>query len=67
MVFPSSVDLMLDILLPSTDLGVAVQFLVVIGLFGIGLWRAWSHAEARLFVIGTGLVILGLMGSRALH
>jgi hypothetical protein len=66
-VFPIIVDVIVDLLLPATDAGVVVQF-VVVGLVLVAvLWRSWSNPEARLLVIGSGLVILGLMGFRALH
>ena len=64
---PLSVDLVLDLLLPTTDAGVAVQLCLAIVVLAIALWRFWSNPEARLVVIGSGLVILGLMGFRALH
>lgn len=65
--FPIIVDVIVDLLLPATDAGVVAQF-VVVGLVLVSvLWRFWSNPEARLLVIGSGLVILGLMGFRALH
>lgn len=65
--FPIIVDVILDLLLPTTDAGVILQFVVVGLLLVAVLWRSWSNPEARLLVIGSGLVILGLMGFRALH
>ena len=65
--FPSDVDFILDILLPSTDKGVVFQFSVVVLLFGLTLWRFWRNPEARFLTVGMGLVSLGFMGLRALH
>jgi len=65
--FPFDVDFILDILLPSTDKGVAVQFAIIIVLFGLALWKFWRNPDARLLTVGIGLVGLGLMGFRALH
>jgi len=67
MMFLSAVDLILDILIPSTDMSVAIQFVVVSGFIGLALWRFWRKPEIRLIAIGSGLVLLGLMGFRALH
>ncbi len=67
MMFLSAVDLILDILIPSTDMGVAIQFVVVSGFIGLTLWKFWRKPEIRLITIGSGLVLLGLMGFRALH
>jgi hypothetical protein len=67
MMFLSAVDLILDILIPSTDKGVGIQFVVVSGFIGLALWRFWRKPEIRLLTIGSGLVLLGLMGFRALH
>jgi hypothetical protein len=65
--FLSAVDLILDILIPSTDMGVGIQFVVVSGFIGLALWRLWRKPEIRLLTIGSGLVLFGLMGFRALH
>ncbi|MEE8376500.1 MAG: hypothetical protein V3S26_09295 [Acidimicrobiia bacterium] len=59
--------MILDLLLPTTDAGVAAQLAVVFGVLAIALWRFWSNPEIRLLVIGSGIVVLGLMGLRALH
>ena len=67
MVFLPAVDLILDILIPSTDMGVAIQLVVVSGFIGLTLWKVWRKPEIRLITIGSGLVLLGLMGFRALH
>ncbi len=56
-----------DLLLPATDAGVVAQFVIVVIILAIALWRFWASLDLRLVVIGTGLVVLGLMGFRALH
>lgn len=56
-----------DLLLPRTDLGVGIQVVVVLVGGSIVFWRLRSVREARLVVLGSGLVVLGLMGLRALH
>jgi hypothetical protein len=66
-VFPNTVDVILDLLLPATDAGVAAQLVVVFVVVAIALWRFWSNPEIRLLVVGSGIVVLGLMGLRALH
>lgn len=58
---------LLDLLLPATDAGVAAQFVIVVIILAVALWRFWANPDLRLVVIGTGLVVLGLMGFRALH
>lgn len=60
-------DLILDLLLPKTDTAVLLQLVVVLAALGIALWRFWSNPDLRLLVIGTGLLVLGLMGLRTLH
>lgn len=60
-------DLILDLLLPKTDTAVLIQLVVVLLALGIALWRVWSNPDLRLLVIGTGLLVLGLMGLRSLH
>ena len=61
------VDWLLDLILPSTDGGVLVQLVAVLLVFGLLLWRFRRDPEIRLVLIGSGLVILGLFGFRALH
>jgi len=66
-VFPWSMEVIVDILLPSTDGGVAIQLVTFTGLLVLALWRFWRNPEARLLMFGVGLVVVGLMGFRALH
>lgn len=60
-------EVILDLLLPATDAGVAAQLVVVFVVVAIALWRFWSNLEIRLLVVGSGIVLVGLMGLRALH
>lgn len=58
---------MLDLLLPSTDGGVIAQLVVVVALWLGGLWALRNRPDARLLLAGGGLVVLALIGVRALH
>ena len=58
---------MIEILLPRTDAGVTVQFVIATVVFALVLWRAWRSKDARIFVIGLWLVTYAGMGLRALH
>jgi hypothetical protein len=60
-------DFIVDLLLPSTDAGVAAQLVLVIVSLGFALWRFWRDPDIRLVVIGSGLLVLGFIGFRALH
>ncbi len=64
---PDVMDLLLDMILPRTDLGVLIQVSVLGVLFFVFLWRLWPRSEMRLVVIGVGLFTFGLIGLRALH
>ena len=65
--FSCPVGLILDILLPATDTGVALQLVVVLVVVGLLVWRFRANLDVRLLIIGTAIVTLGLMGIRALH
>jgi hypothetical protein len=56
-----------DLILPTTNAGVAMQLGVVLaaGVVGGIVWR--RNRDARLFVFGATLFGLGLIGLRALH
>jgi hypothetical protein len=55
------------VLQPATDVGVAVQVVVLLIVVG-GLLRGFrARPEWRLVALGTGLIVLGLMGVRAAH
>ena len=55
------------VLQPATDVGVAMQVVVLLLVVGGLLWRLRAHPEWRLVALGTGLIMLGLMGVRAAH
>lgn len=57
----------MDLLLPRTDAGVLVQFVVVTTLFAALVWRLWRNTDARIFVIGLWVLAYGAMGIRAIH
>ncbi len=56
-----------ELLMPRTDLGVGVQFGVVLVAWAAGLYLTRGRPEFRLVVIGAGLLTLALMGLRAAH
>ena len=58
---------MLDFILPTTDRGVLVQFLLVVLVGGITLWITRRQRDRRLLVIGVTLFVLAVMGVRAVH
>lgn len=60
-------DLIRDVLLPTTDLMVGVQVVILLALVSFGVWRAWHIPELRLLVLATGIFVLGLMMLRASH
>jgi hypothetical protein len=57
----------LDFLLPATDAGVAVQAAVWATVSVGGLIATRRNKDLRLLVIGLSVLILGLMGVRAIH
>lgn len=58
---------MTQLLLPQTDGGVAVQAVVLLVLLGVGWWATRQRPDARLLLVGVGLVLVGLIGLRAAH
>lgn len=56
-----------DLLLPRTDAGVAIQGAIVIVAGGLGLYLTRDRPDGRLLVVGVLLVSLAFMGVRALH
>lgn len=58
---------MTDLLLPTTDTGVAVQLGLVVAAAAVTLRLAWHRPELRLLVVGVTLTLLGLLGLRAAH
>lgn len=60
-------DLLTDQLMPKTDAVVVMQVVAVLVLLAVGVWRTWRMPDLRLFVIGLGVFVLGLMALRAAH
>ncbi|MDK1102738.1 MAG: hypothetical protein V3S38_02210 [Acidimicrobiia bacterium] len=58
---------MLDILLPSTDAVVALQFAGLATAVAVGIWLARRNRDLLRLVIGLGLLTSGLMAIRAIH
>jgi hypothetical protein len=58
---------MRDFLLPATDGGVVAQLVSVVVLWVITLWALRNRPDHRLLAAGAGLVLLALIGVRALH
>lgn len=58
---------MTEWLFPRTDAGVGVQVVALVVLVGVGLWATRRRPDARLLVVGSGLVLLALAGLRAAH
>lgn len=58
---------MTGVLLPTTGVGVAAQFAVVVAGTAMALRLTRSHHPLRLLVIGLSLTLLGLLGLRAAH
>lgn len=58
---------LIDLLLPRTDAGVAVQLALVAVGGAAALAATWRRVELRIFVVGLLVFLLGLAGVRALH
>lgn len=58
---------LVELLLPRTDAGVAVQLAVVLAVSALLLWRVWRHPDLRFFVFSCSVFVLGLFMLRALH
>jgi len=58
---------LIEILLPSTDAGVALQFGLLFAATAAGLWFARHNKDFRRLVFGLGLMLAGLMAVRAIH
>lgn len=56
-----------DLIWPTTDAGVVAQLVVLVVLVGVAVWRTWRLPDLRLFVVGLGVFVLGLMALRASH
>lgn len=57
----------MDILVPGTDAGALTQIVVVVIAVAATLLIVRRRAEARLLVLGVGLLVLGWMALRSLH
>lgn len=57
----------LDLLLPATDGAVAVQVAVVVAVGAATVTLTRRSPHWRVFATGATLLLLGLMGLRALH
>ena len=58
---------MIDLLLPATDAGVAVQFGVVIGVGLVESLVTRKFQDLRLLVVGLTILLVALMAVRAVH
>jgi hypothetical protein len=56
-----------DLVLPRTDAGVAVQAGVVLVVLAVTLRRTWTNPDLRIFTMGVGVFVFGLMMLRASH
>jgi hypothetical protein len=57
----------LDFLLPTTDAWAITQFAVWATLSVAGLMATRKNKDLRLLVIGLSVLVLGLLGVRAIH
>jgi hypothetical protein len=60
-------ELVEDVVLPRTDAGVAFQVVLVVALMLVTVVLVRRERSLVTFSVGVGLVVLGLMGVRALH
>lgn len=58
---------MLEILLPSTDAGVAAQFGLLLVVALTAGWFARHNKDVLRLVVGLTLLLSGLMAVRAIH
>ena len=58
---------MIDLLLPRTDAGVAVQAIVVTVLAVIALALTWRNRDLRLFAGGLAMITYVWMALRTVH
>ena len=58
----------LDLLLPRTDAGVAVQLVLLLVIAPVAIWAGFRrHRELGVFVTGCAVFALAVMGARAVH
>lgn len=58
---------MLDVLLPSTDAGVAAQFGLLLVVAITAGWFARHNKDVLRLVVGLTLLLSGIMAIRAIH
>ena len=58
---------MLDLLLPTTDTGVAAQVAVLVAVSIGALIVTRRNRDLRLLVVGLSVLALGIMGIRMIH
>ncbi|MCL1600235.1 MAG: hypothetical protein M3112_01705 [Actinomycetia bacterium] len=58
---------MLDVLLPTTDAGVAAQFALLLVVALTAGWFARHNKDVLRLVVGLTLLLAGLMAVRAIH
>ena len=56
-----------DLLLPTTDAGVAIQVGLVLVGSAVALRLSWQRPDTRLLVLGVSLTLFALLGLRAAH
>ncbi len=58
---------MIDLLVPSSDRAVLMQIIVLLLVGGLAVFALRRHREARIFAIGVTVLLLAVMGVRAIH
>lgn len=58
---------LLDVLLPDDDRTVLIQLVAVVVIGGISLLVARRNRDAVFFIAGLMILLLGLIGVRAVH
>ena len=58
---------MIDVLLPSTDGGVAIQLMLLAVLTAAGVYLTREHRHYRILIVGVAVLTLGVMAVRAVH
>ena len=58
---------MVELLLPRTDAGVAMQLVLAIGFFGVALVAVRRHRDVRTFVLGLAFMTAAWFALRTVH
>jgi len=58
---------LIDFLMPSTDSGVAIQFVAWTTITAIAVFLTRTNKDVRLLVIGLSVLVVGAMTVRAVH